>query len=60
MDNPNKNNTYSNNNNYKVEPTLESLSENFALNNEDDLHPTNFKTAMRFHQRDKSIIEFAK
>ena len=49
------------NNNNKVEPTLESLSENFALNNEEDvLHPTSFKTIMRFHQKDKSLIEIAK
>ena len=39
------NNTNSNNN--KVEPTLESLSEHFALNEEDILHPTSFKTIMR-------------
>ena len=35
----NLNNNYSNNNN-KNEPTLESLSENFALNKEDILNPT--------------------
>ena len=38
-DNPNN----SHNNNNKVEPTLESLSENFALTKEDVLHPTCFK-----------------
>ena len=30
-------------NNNKSEPTLESLSENFASNDEDVLHPTSFK-----------------
>ena len=41
----NLNNTYSYN--YKVEPPLESLSKNFALKEEDVLHPTSFKTIMR-------------
>ena len=49
------NNTYSNNN--KVETTLESLSENFALNEEDVFHRTSVKTIMRFQQKDKSLIE---
>ena len=41
-------------NNHNVEPTLESVSENFALNNEDILHLTSsFKTIMRFQQKDK-------
>ena len=44
----NLNSTNSNNNN--VEPTLESLSEHFALNEEDILHPTSFKTIMRFQK----------
>ena len=53
------NNTNSNHN--KVEPTLQSLvSENFALNEEDVLHPTSFKTIMRFQQQDNSLIEIAK
>ena len=58
----NVNNTSSNNtnNNNKVEPTLESLSENFALNKEDVLHPTSFKTIMRFKQKNKFLIEIAK
>ena len=43
-----------------MEPTLESLSENFALNNEDVLHSTSFKTIVRFQQNDKSLIEIAK
>ena len=47
-------------NNNKVEPTLDSLSENFALNKEDVLHPTSFKTIMRIQQKDKSLIEMAK
>ena len=47
-------------NNNKVGPTLESLSENFDLNKEDVLHPTGFKTIMRFQQKDKSLIEIAK
>ena len=42
-------------NNNQVKPTLESLSENFALNNEDVLHPTSFKTIMRFQQKDKCL-----
>ena len=54
------NNTNSINNNNKVEPTLENLSEHFALNNEDVLHPTSFKTIMRFQQKDKSLIEIVK
>ena len=53
------NNTYSNYNN-KVNATLQRLSENFASNNKDDLHPTSFKTVMRFQQKDKSLIEIAK
>ena len=57
------NNTNSNNNNNnKVEPPSECLSENknFALNNEDVLYPTRFKTIMKFQQKDKSLIEIAK
>ena len=50
----------SNENSYKVEPTLESLSENFALIEEDVYHPTSFKTILRFQQQDKSLIEIAK
>ena len=46
-----------NENNDKIEPTLESLRENFALNKEDVLLPTSFKTNMRFLQKDKSLIE---
>ena len=46
-----------NNNTNNVEPTLESQSENFALNKEDVLHSTSFKTIMRFQQKDKSLIE---
>ena len=57
----NLNNTSSNNNiNNKVETTLESLSENFVLNNEDVLHPTSFKTIIRFQQKYKSLIEIVK
>ena len=57
IDNLDKDNTSTNSNNIhnKVEPTLESLSENFTLNKEDVLHPTSFKTIMRFHQQDKSF-----
>ena len=51
--------TISNNNN-RVEPSLESLSEHFALSKEDVLHPTSFKTIMRFQQKDKSLIQIAK
>ena len=36
---------------------MESLSEHFPLNKEDVLHPTSFKTIMRFQQKDKSLIE---
>ena len=35
------------NDNSKVEPTLESLSENFDSNNKDTSHPTSFKTIIR-------------
>ena len=49
-----------NNNNNKVEPTLESLSENFALSYKDDLYLNSFKTMFRFQQKDKSLIEIAK
>ena len=49
-----------NNINNKVEPTLESLSENLALHKEDVLRHTSFKTIMRFQQKDKSLIEIAK
>ena len=48
------------NNDNKVVPTLESLIEKVALNNEDVLHPTSYKTFMRFQQKDKSLIEIAK
>ena len=52
---------YTNSNNYnKVQPALDSLSENFAFNKEDVLHPISFKTIMRFQQMDKSLIEIAK
>ena len=54
----NLNNNNSKNN--KVESHLESLSENFALNKEDVLHPTSFKTNMRFQHNDKSPIEIFK
>ena len=57
IDNLNNTNT---NNNDKVEPTLESLSQNFALNKENILHPTSFKTIMRSQQYDKFPIEIAK
>ena len=53
-------NVNSNNNHNDVEPSLESLSENFALNKEDVLHPTSFKAIMRFQQKDKSVIDIAK
>ena len=39
----NVNNLYNN----KVKPTLESLSENISLKEEDVFHPTGFKTIMR-------------
>ena len=41
-------------------PTLESLSENFALNKEDIHLPASFKTIMRFQQKDISAIKIAK
>ena len=47
-----------NNNNNKIELTLESLNENFVLNNKDVLPPTNFN--IRFQQiKDESLIEIA-
>ena len=39
--------------------TSESLSQKFALSKEDVLHPTCFKTIIRFQQKDKSLIEIA-
>ena len=54
--NNNNNNTYSNN--HKVEPTLESPSENFALNNKDVLHPTSFKTILIEIAKEKSKDHF--
>ena len=58
IENLNNTNTYSNNN--KVDTTLESLSENFDLNKEDVLHPTSFKTIIRFQQKDKYLIGIVK
>ena len=52
--------SYNSNNNYKVEPTSVSLSEYIAYNKEDVLHPTSFKTIMRFLQKNKYLIEIAK
>ena len=49
-----------NENNNKIESSLESLREHFAFKNENILHPTNFKTIMRFQQKDKSLIDNAK
>ena len=43
-----------------VEPTLGSLSKNSASYNEDFPHPTNFKTIMRFQQKDKSLMQITK
>ena len=60
IDNLNKSSTETNNNNNKVESTIESVSENFALNNEDVLYPTSFKTILRFQWKDKSLIEISK
>ena len=60
IDNLNNNSSKNDNIINKVEPTLESLSEHFALNKEDVLHPTSFKTIMRFQQKDKSLIQIAK
>ena len=57
IDNINNSNSNSNN---KVVPTLESLSEHFAFNKEDVLHPTSVKTIMRFQQKDTSLIEITK
>ena len=38
------------------EPTLESLSKNFASNNKDVLHSIRFKFIVRYQQHDKSLI----
>ena len=46
--------------NDKVEPTLESLSEKFALNKEDILYPTSFKTIMKIQQNEKSLCQNTK
>ena len=44
---------------YKVELTLESQSENFALNNEYINRSTSFKTIIRFQHKDLSLIKIA-
>ena len=54
---PNNTTFYDNN---IVEPTLESLCKNIALNKEDILHHTSFKTIMRFREKDKSLVETVK
>ena len=46
--------------NNKVESFLHSLSENYLLNHKNILHPTSFKTIMRFQQKVKSLIEITK
>ena len=56
IDNPNKSSTNSKDNK-KIESILDSLSENFFFNKEDVLHPTSFKTIIRFQLKDKSLIE---
>ena len=43
-----------------VESNFENLGQTFALNKEDVLHPSGFKTIVRFQQKDKSLIEIAK
>ena len=43
-------------NNFKVEPTVESLSENFALNKKMFFTPL---VSKRFQHMDKSLIEIA-
>ena len=53
-------NTNPNNNDNKVETILESLSGNFALNKEDILDPTSFKSIMTFQQKGKSIIPWGR
>ena len=53
-----KNNNHSNGDN--AEPTLESLHEYLTLNDDDLLHPTSFKSIMRFQQKDKSLIQIPK
>ena len=45
--------------NNKVESTLENMSENFALINEDITLPTSFKTIMRFQQQANSLTRIA-
>ena len=45
--------------NNKIEPNLNSLSDNFTLENDDILYPTSFKTIIRLQQQDKSLIEIA-
>ena len=57
LDNLNKSSTESknNNNDNKVEPTLESLIENFALNKEGIFPPTSFKLIMTFQQKEIAL-----
>ena len=38
----------------------QSLAEHFALEEEDILHPTSYKTIMRYQQLDKPLIKLAK
>ena len=43
-----------------IKADAQSLAEHFALEEEDILHPTNYKTIMRYQQQDKNLIKIAK
>ena len=47
----------------KVKPTMTSMAEHFALSNKDlpkEVHPTNYKTIMRYQQKDKNLVKILK
>ena len=43
-----------------IEANMQSLAEHFALEEEDILHPTSYKTIMQYQQKDKHLIKITK
>jgi len=43
-----------------IKADAQSLAEHFALEEEDILHPTSYKTIIRYQQQDKNLIKIAK
>ena len=43
-----------------IKEDAQSLAEHFALEEEDILHPTSYKTIMHYQQLDKPLIKLAK